>query len=147
MLAAMRAAAAAGLPIYAECGGLMYLTEALVDAAGNTFPMVGALPGRSVMTPRLTLGYRTVQALDESWLWRSGEIVRGHEFHYSICEGTPETMLRLYAIQPDALCSEPQVEGAHAGNVLASYVHLHFLAMPELARRFVAAAQATKEPL
>ena len=146
MLAAMRAAAAAGLPIYAECGGLMYLTEAVVDAAGNAFPMVGALPGRSVMTPRLTLGYRTVQALDESWLWRAGEMVRGHEFHYSAWDGMPETMLRLYAIQPEALRSEPRAEGARAGNVLASYVHLHFLAMPELATRFVAAARAVKEP-
>ncbi len=146
MLATLRAAAAAGLPIYAECGGLMYLTEAVVDAAGTAFPMVGALPGRSVMTPRLTLGYRTVQALDESWLWRAGEMVRGHEFHYSTCAGIPETMPRLYAIQPDTLCSEPRVEGVHAGNVLASYVHLHFLAMPELATRFVAAARAVKEP-
>jgi cobyrinic acid a,c-diamide synthase len=146
MLAALRAAAAAGLPIYAECGGLMYLTEAVVDVAGTAFPMVGALPGRSVMTPRLTLGYRTVQALHESWLWRAGEVVRGHEFHYSICESIPETMPRLYAIQPDALCAEPRIEGAHAGNVLASYVHLHFLAMPELATRFVAAARVVKEP-
>jgi len=73
-------------------------------------------------------------------------MVRGHEFHYSTCEGIPETMPRLYAIQPDALCSEPRVEGAHAGNVLASYIHLHFLAMPELATRLVAAARAVKEP-
>jgi cobyrinic acid a,c-diamide synthase len=140
MLAAVRTAATAGLPIYAECGGLMYLTEAVMDAAGKAYPMVGALPGRSVMTPHLTLGYRTVQALDDSWLWRVGETLRGHEFHYSTWECVPDTLSRLYAIQPDALRPDTRREGGHAGNVLASYVHLHFLAMPELAARFVTTA-------
>jgi cobyrinic acid a,c-diamide synthase len=144
MLAAVRTAARAGLPIYAECGGLMYLTEAVVDAAGSAFPMAGVLPGRSVMTARLTLGYRTVQALNDSWLWRAGEAVRGHEFHYSTWEGFHERLPRLYAIQPDARQPEACAEGAHIGNLLASYVHLHFLAMPELAARFVAAAAAEK---
>jgi cobyrinic acid a,c-diamide synthase len=147
MLAAVRAAAAAGLPIYAECGGLMYLTEAVVDTAGGVFPMAGALPGRSAMTPRLTLGYRTVRALRDSWLWRAGETLRGHEFHYSAWDEGSETPARLYAIEPDAMRPEPRVEGAQAGNVLASYVHLHFLAMPELARRFVAAARAVEQPV
>jgi cobyrinic acid a,c-diamide synthase len=140
MLAAVRAAATAGLPIYAECGGLMYLTETVVDASGNAFPMTGALPGRSVMSARLMLGYRTIQALDNSWLWQAGESVRGHEFHYSSWETTHERLPRLYAIQPDARQPEVRAEGAHMGNLLASYVHLHFLALPELAARFVAAA-------
>jgi cobyrinic acid a,c-diamide synthase len=146
MLAALRAAAVV-LPIYAECGGLMYLTESVADPQGSNYPMVGALPGRSVMTQRLTLGYRTVQALDDSWLWRAGETLRGHEFHYSTCEGLPDSIARLYALQPDALRPESRVEGARAGDVLASYVHLHFLAMPELARRFVDAARAAEERL
>jgi cobyrinic acid a,c-diamide synthase len=141
MRTALRAAAQAGLPIYAECGGLMYLTEAVVDPAGSSFEMVGALPGRSLMTPRLTLGYRTVRALEDSWLWRSGETLRGHEFHYSICEGLPDTLPRLYGIEPDVLQPEACMEGVRAGNVLASYVHLHFLSKPELATRFVEAAE------
>jgi cobyrinic acid a,c-diamide synthase len=140
MLAAVRAAAAAGLPIYAECGGLMYLTEAVVDAAGQEFPMVGALPGRSIMTERLTLGYRIVRALEQSWLWRAGETIRGHEFHYSTWQAIPGALPRLYGVEPDARQSEGRVEGARVSNLLASYVHLHFLAMPELAARFVAAA-------
>jgi cobyrinic acid a,c-diamide synthase len=146
MRQAIRAALAADLPTYAECGGLMYLTEAVVDAEGQALPMVGALPGRSHMTARLTLGYRTVRALHDSWMWRAGETLRGHEFHYSTCEALPESISRLYALQPDALRPEARVEGAQAGNTLASYVHLHFLALPELAARFVAAARALEQP-
>jgi cobyrinic acid a,c-diamide synthase len=147
MRQAIRAALADDLPVYAECGGLMYLTEAVVDAEGQAHPMVGALPGRSQMTARLTLGYRTVQALHDSWLWRAGETLRGHEFHYSSCEALPEVIPRLYALQPDALRPEARVEGAQIGNTLASYVHLHFLAMPELAARFVAAARAVEQAI
>ncbi len=143
MLAALRRAAAAGLPIYAECGGLMYLTEAVVDVEGRSYPLVGLLTGRSVMTPRLTMGYRTVQAQGDSWLWRTGETIRGHEFHYSTWADRPAPTPWLYQCQPDVLRPESSREGAHQGNVLASYVHLHFLAYPELAVRFVAAAQTS----
>ena len=108
--------------------------------------MVGALPGRSVMTPRLTLGYRTVQAISDSWLWHAGETLRGHEFHYSIWEDVQDVLPRLYELQADVLRPELQAEGAHFNNILASYIHLHFLAKPELAARFVAAARAGEKP-
>ncbi|MEI7645625.1 MAG: cobyrinate a,c-diamide synthase [Chloroflexales bacterium] len=142
----LRAAAVAGLPIYAECGGLMYLTEAVVDAEGQTHPLVGLLPGRSAMTGRLTLGYRTVQAQADSWLWRLGETVRGHEFHYSIWEQRPSALPWLYACLPDAMRPAPTPEGAQQGTILASYIHLHFRAHPEIAPRFVAAARASSPP-
>ncbi|MCU0492055.1 MAG: cobyrinate a,c-diamide synthase [Chloroflexaceae bacterium] len=145
MLAALRAASAGGTPIYAECGGLMYLTEALVDGEGRRFAMCGLLPGHSRMTPRLTLGYRTVQAQAASWLWQAGETVRGHEFHYSVWEERPPTLPWLYQLQPDALRPEPRMEGAQQGTMLASYVHLHWRSMPELASRFVAAARIMRE--
>lgn len=145
MRAAIRAAAARGLPIYAECGGLMYLTETLIDAAGQAHPMVGLLPGRSVMTPRLTLGYRTVRASGASWLWESGETVRGHEFHYSVWEDRPADLPWLYTCLPDALRPDARPEGARAGNVLASYVHIHWLAAPHLAARFVAVARRLRD--
>ncbi|RRR67721.1 MAG: hypothetical protein EI684_18525, partial [Candidatus Viridilinea halotolerans] len=137
---AIHTAAAQGLPIYAECGGLMYLTEAVVDQAGSRFPLLGVLPGYSMMTPRLTLGYRTVEAQGDSWLWRAGETVRGHEFHYSTWEERPADLAALYTRLPDRMRSEASLEGACQGNVLASYVHIHWLSMPQLAERFVAAA-------
>jgi cobyrinic acid a,c-diamide synthase len=140
---AIRAVASAGLPIYAECGGLIYLTEAVVDANGQSHPLVGLLSGRAVMTPRVTLGYRVMQAIADSWLWRAGESMRGHEFHYSVWEHATESSSWLYEIQPDTYHPQPQLEGAQIGNVLASYIHLHFLAMPSLATRFVEAARAS----
>jgi cobyrinic acid a,c-diamide synthase len=137
----IRQAAAAGMPIYAECGGLMYLTETLLDGEGRSYPMVGVLPGRSRMTPRLTLGYRSIQAHSENWLLQPGETLRGHEFHYSTWEREESDIPPAYTILPDQWRSESRPDGALLGNVLASYVHLHFLAHPALAARFVAAAR------
>jgi cobyrinic acid a,c-diamide synthase len=142
---AISTAAASGMPIYAECGGLMYLTERVVTAAGDAHPMLGLLPGRSVMTPRLTLGYRTVRAQTDTWLWRTGETVRGHEFHYSVWEGRPTDLPPLYTCLPDAFRPDERPEGAHWKQILASYVHIHWLAYPALAARFVAAAKAFRQ--
>ncbi|MFN3374419.1 MAG: cobyrinate a,c-diamide synthase, partial [Chloroflexus sp.] len=104
------------------------------------FAMAGVLPGYSRMTPRLTLGYRTIAAQAETWLWRTGETVRGHEFHYSVWEARPTDLPPLYACLPDALRPQPVSEGAVIGQTLASYIHLHFLACPTIAERFVVAA-------
>ena len=141
MRAEIRAAFRAGIPIYAECGGLMYLTEEIVDAHA----MVGILPGQSVMTGRLTLGYRTARAVSDSWLWRAGETIRGHEFHYSTWENRPADLAAAYDLLPNEFQREVRVDGAQIGNVFASYVHLHFLAYPELAERFVSAAASVRK--
>lgn len=140
MLKAIRTAAAQGMPIYAECGGLMYLTEAVIDQSGTRHQMLGVLAGHSMMTPRLTLGYRTVSAVSDNWLWRAGESVRGHEFHYSTWEERPAELAPLYTCQPDRLRPQASLEGACHNNILASYIHIHWLAYPQLAERFVAAA-------
>lgn len=138
MMHSLRSAIDAGLPTYAECGGLMVLTQSLIDQEGRAHPMLGVVPGRAAMAGRLTLGYREVTALRNSLLLRAGESVRGHEFHYSDWLERPEDLPAAYAIQPrkpGAL----RLEGIVQGNVLASYVHLHFGAMPQMARRFVQA--------
>ncbi len=138
MRAALREAQRHDVPIYAECGGLMYLTEAIIDLAGQTQPMVGLLPGRSVMTrQRLTLGYRVAQAVRDSWLLAAGETVRGHEFHYSVWEGRPVDLPPAYNLLPRSGEGEPRPEGAQLGRLWASYVHLHLWGKPELATRFV----------
>jgi cobyrinic acid a,c-diamide synthase len=142
---AIRAAAAHGLPVYAECGGLMYCTTSVVTTTNECFPMLGLLPGYSQMTPRLTLGYRTVTALTTSWLWQAGETVRGHEFHYSVWEERPPSLPWLYTCQPDVFRPDPRNEGAHHANLLASYIHIHMLACPTIAERFVAAARTYAE--
>jgi cobyrinic acid a,c-diamide synthase len=137
---ALREAHAAGVPIYAECGGLMYLTQEIVTQEGRSYPMVGLLPGRSVMTGRLTLGYRIARAAADSWLLRAGETIRGHEFHYSVWENRPTSVEPAFLVTAPRGGITDQTEGACIGNLWASYVHLHFCARPELAERFVSAA-------
>jgi len=142
MLDTLRAAARAGLPIYAECGGLMYLQEALIDADGRRHRMTGIVPGQSTLVgKRLTLGYREVRARRDTPLACAGQTLRGHEFHWSVCE-PPDDGVAAY----DVLGDHSRVEGYTAGNVLASYVHLHFGSDPDLAPRFVEAC-ARQEPV
>ena len=134
---------ASGQPVYAECGGLMYLSRELEDLDGRTWPMAGLLPFGVRMLPRLrTLGYRRVRLTRDTPLGPAGLVARGHEFHYS--EPTA----------PPAAASAYEVE-AHGGraveafgvlinNVLASYVHLHFGSHPKLAANFVDACRLRK---
>jgi cobyrinic acid a,c-diamide synthase len=137
----LRQAHSQGVPIYAECGGLMYLTESITDSEGREHSMVGLLPGRSLMAGRLSLGYRLAQAAGDSWLLAAGETVRGHEFHYSVWQGRPTNLPPAYRLLPPNGQGDPQPEGACLGNLWASYVHLHFWSKPELAARFVVACR------
>ncbi len=131
---AVRRAAEAGLPIYAECGGLMYLAETLEDFEGRTHPMAGVTPGRSFLKgTHLTLGYRTVRAVVESPLLDAGETARGHEFHLSALREDPRGATPAYEV----LDQPGRMEGFRVGNVLSSYVHLHFASKRGLAARFV----------
>jgi cobyrinic acid a,c-diamide synthase len=139
---ALREVHCRGLPLYAECGGLMYLTQAIVDGHGTTHPMVGLLPGHCVMIARLTLGYRMARSAANSWFLREGESIRGHEFHYSRWEGRPHELPPAYNLLPRSGEGAPCPDGACVGSLWASYVHIHLAAMPGLARRFVLASRA-----
>ncbi len=137
MRRAIAAAAAAGMPVYAECGGLMYLCRAIVDGAGRTHPGVGLVPARAVMTTRLAgLGYREARARRDSVLLAAGETVRGHEFHYARLEWEPSAGPNAYALRRRTGDAET-AEGWCEGNLLASFCHLHFCAAPGAARRFI----------
>ena len=129
MLRAVRKFAESGGPIYAECGGFMYLTEAIVDADGREHPMVGIYPTRARMQPRLAaLGY-IQPTLTGDCLWAANCCdLRGHQFRYSTIDPMPERNARAYG--------EP-VEGYRWKSVLGSYVHLHFLSSPAFAEQFV----------
>src|SRR3712207_9033333 len=81
MRESVRAFAAGGRPVVAECGGLLYLVREL-----DGHPMCGVLDAEATMTDRLTLGYRVAQALADSPLAAQRADVRGHEFHYSAVE-------------------------------------------------------------
>jgi len=139
----LKTAHAQGLPIFAECGGLMYLTQAIRETNGVTWPMAGLLPGTSVMTARLTLGYRLAEAAIDGPLLAAGERVRGHEFHYSIWEDQPPDLSPAFLLHPPHGGATPiQPEGASLGSLWATYIHTHFLNAPCMAARFVAACRA-----
>ena len=144
---ALQQGAAGGLPIYAECGGLMYLAREILDLEGRAHPMAGVLPFTVRMLPRLkALGYREVTLTAPGLLGPAGTTARGHEFHYSEIVGEPDGVPRLYRLTPrrgGAAVSE----GYSEKNVLASYVHLHFGSNPEVARHLVASCRAYKENL
>ncbi|MBI2911518.1 MAG: cobyrinic acid a,c-diamide synthase, partial [Chloroflexi bacterium] len=135
----VRAAAAAGMPMYAECGGLMYLCRSIVDFDGRPHPMVGLLPARSRMQrQRLRMGYATLRARRDTPLLRQGEEVRAHEFHWSVLDRDLPVETAAYAVADQG----ERAEGLATGNLLASYMHLHFAARPDLAPRFVSACAA-----
>jgi cobyrinic acid a,c-diamide synthase len=141
MREAIRRFADAGRPVYAECGGLMYLSEALVDQQGVRHPMVGLVPGTSVMQQRVVLGYREAEARRDSPIAERGQVVRGHEFHYSALDQAPASPAYRRVVGEEV---EGTVGGPR-GNVLASYIHLHFGADPRLAQRFVEQANRWSE--
>jgi cobyrinic acid a,c-diamide synthase len=144
---ALKAGAARGLPIYAECGGLMYLAREILDLEGRVHPMAGVFPFTVRMLPRLrALGYREVTLAADSLLGPAGITARGHEFHYSEIVGEPDGVPRLYRLTPRRGGMAVN-EGYSAGRVLASYVHLHFGSNPELARHLVASCRTYRQNL
>ncbi len=138
MLREIRAAAAAQMPVYAECGGFMYLMEGIKDLQGRYYGMAGLFPFCCRMEPRLrSLGYREVVTRGESVLGPEGTVIRGHEFHYStICEKPDSSTTTIYRIS-DRKGQINRVEGFTAGLVLGSYIHLHWGSAPEVAGYFV----------
>lgn len=143
MRASLQMGVSAGIPTYAECGGLMSLAEYYVDGSGTEYPMAGVLSGYTRLTGRLKMGYREVIALQANAMLKKNEKARGHEFHYSEWIRLESDNAFAYTIQP-RLGGEPQPEGFSKKNLLASYVHLHFASNPNLAGNFVNACQAWK---
>lgn len=121
-----------GTPIYAECGGLMYLGERLKTLEGQYYDMVGILAGQSVMSKGLKrFGYCEARALTNTLLAAEGEILRGHEFHHSEFETTLPCAFDLYKSRDSKLIKTWQ-GGYQVGNTLASYLHVHFYQNPNM---------------
>ncbi len=135
----IRAFSRAGRPVYAECGGFMYLTRAITDTHGEAFAMVGVFPVRATMDKRLRrLGYRQVQMRADTLLGRTGELCYGHEFHYSTVEAMPAAFHRAYDLD-DNRC-----EGYLVDQTLAGYIHLHWGKTPLAACYFVEAMRSAE---
>ena len=133
---AVKTAILKGMPTVAECGGLMYLCEQIIDFEGKSWSMAGVLPTSAVMGGRLTLGYRRAVALQDNLLVKAGTTVYGHEFHRSRLTLTPTQPLfetSRYDCEENMGC-----EGwGLPANVHASYVHLHWGESGEIPQRFI----------
>ena len=132
-------AACRGIPIYAECGGFMYLCETLIDPDGAVYPMAGCFPFTVEMNRRLrSLGYREVTLSQPTLLGIAGTAVRGHEFHYSAlveAVAAPEVST-VFSVSPRA-GGPPEATGYFIRQTLGSYLHLHFGSNPAAADGFV----------
>ena len=141
MRASIGEAAKSGMPIYAECGGFMYLMKEMVDFDGNHFPMTGIIPGSVTMNKKLqTVGYVAATMEKDTVLGRKGTVLHGHEFHFSSeCDPeniNPEEYPRAFTFQRMRKIP-PYLAGYAKDNILGSYLHLHFAGSPEAARSFV----------
>jgi cobyrinic acid a,c-diamide synthase len=130
----VRARAAAGLVMWAECGGLLWLSRSLDESK-----LAGVIEADATMTDRLTLGYRRAVTAVVNPVLVPGEEVRGHEFHYSTIEPAGDAVdLRGRFGQGRAGFATP--------TMLATYLHVHLAANPAIAERFVAAASRSPAP-
>lgn len=141
MRKAIREAAGQGMPIYAECGGYMYLMQELQDFTGSIYPMCGVFAGRAAMTKKLQMvGYVEAALQQDTVLGPAGTVIHGHEFHFSQEEakdresGRPFifTKMRNGSRYPAGQCCK---------QALGSYLHLHFAGCPAAAEHFVEACQ------
>lgn len=128
-----------GMPIYAECGGFMYLCRKIGDTRGKVFPMAGCFPFDTRMQPRLrSLGYRQVTLRQPTIIGPAGLAARGHEFHYSTIDSptAPASTDRAFTVSARAGDSQPAA-GYRVNRTLGSYIHLHFGSCPEAASHFI----------
>jgi cobyrinic acid a,c-diamide synthase len=124
-----------GIPTIAECGGLMYLCEKIIDFDGNSWSMVGILPTYAQMDKRLTLGYRRAVVLENTFLLDSNKNIFGHEFHRShVITNSPQPLFNTYRYDCD---ENTGFEGWNLPNVHASYIHQHWGESREIPQRFI----------
>ncbi len=146
MRTAIRKFAERGGAIYAECGGLMYLTQAICDFDGTSHEMVGLFPAEAVMRkPGLTLGYRAVELSRDCIFGSSGTIARGHEFHNSTLVSKGGLTYACALRDAQGLSKGP--DGLVAGNVVALYTHLHFASQSQIAKSLVSSGRRTSPRL
>jgi len=136
MLSEILDAAKKNLPIWGECGGLMYLMEKLVDFEGKSYPMTGVFPGKVVMKKGLrALGYYRAILQAGSWMGQRGDMIEGHMFHWSQLENLPD----VDSFQME-LVKEKQIilkDGLCFNNTWAGYLHVHFAGSKKVMYNFL----------
>lgn len=135
-----------GMPILAEGGGMIYLSELIKDWQGKEWQGVGIVPAETHMTEQLQqLGYIEATALADTVIVEKGQVLKGHEFHYSSMKGLSpaDNAFSLKGGKTKGL----RREGYAKGSLLASYIHLQLRANPQAAHSFVKACRLYKENL
>jgi len=134
-----------GLPAYAECGGLLYLGESLI-VDGKTYPMVGALPLRSLLGKKPQgHGYTILEATRQNPYYQVGEVLRGHEFHYSRAVITREEGVNFVFKVTRGYGVDGRRDGLCKKNLLATYTHIHAAGNLGWAKSFFGAALAYRQ--
>lgn len=134
----LRARLSQGLPVLAECGGYMYLTES-IESEGQRFAMAEVIPAQVHMTKSVVaLGYREILPVAGGPWWQAVDRLRGHEFHYSriTYPGSHHPAYRV--TRSDGLVT---LDGWSTGQLVAGYSHLYFLSAPRVAKNMVALAR------
>lgn len=129
-----------GMPVYAECGGLMYLSRSIsgYDGSRRHLRMVGAVDADTVMKGRLTLGYTSGECIEGMF---AGIDLRGHEFHYSAIENVSSDSRLVYKLKKGVGVRD-NMDGFSVNEFgIASYTHVHFRGAPKIAVRFVQACK------
>lgn len=143
MRAALQAAGQSGMPIYAECGGFMYLMNRIIDFQGQSYEMAGLIPAAAVMEKKLqTVGYVEATPLVDTIVGEAGAVLRGHEFHFS--RMVPEVPAEEFpwGFTFTKVRTGAAAKGGYtAANITASYLHMHFAGNEEAARRFIRQCQ------
>jgi cobyrinic acid a,c-diamide synthase len=112
------------MPIYGECGGLMYLGRTIELETGS-FEMVGALPGTTIMTKRLAaLGYAQAEVIGENPFVELGKTLRGHEFHYSRFDCDRDARFAYRLSRGKGI--QDGWDGLVEHNTMGGYLHAHF---------------------
>jgi cobyrinic acid a,c-diamide synthase len=125
-----------GMPIYGECGGFMYLCRDLCDLGGKRYPMTGCFPFETKMFSRLkALGYREISITADTIIGKTGQVIRGHEFHYSELSRQASNVATVYRIS-DRSGMDREPGGYLVNQTLGSYNHLHFGSRPQAAACF-----------
>jgi cobyrinic acid a,c-diamide synthase len=143
LLRDIRDFAEANKPIYAECGGLVYLAERLTTIEGQSYPMAGILPVSIEMTKSLVhFGYADVEFAHHCLLGKKGTAARGHSFHCSriVAHDALHCAYRIHY----SLSGRREEEGFAHRQVLGSYIHLHFRSNPSLVPYFLREASAAR---
>ncbi|VBB06833.1 cobyrinic acid a c-diamide synthase cbia [Lucifera butyrica] len=128
-----------GMPVYAECGGLMYLCREILDFNHKAHAMAGFIPAVCTMQPKLeTVGYVEVTARNHNILCNQGETLRGHEFHFSRMLPQSGEDDFPWAFTFEKVRTRKTYPGGFAvNNVLASYLHMHFAGNERAAAHFI----------